>query len=448
MGGVAPSCFQTVIVNTGCSAACFEFLPDLETHPECVAANSVLNGALRTAGWTDLQHDLATIASNNPHLLTLAQRRVEVLSTSHAQLFEALPIMDLKGDKDKTRPRVSPFSSAATQVRGIPLVEAICGAAMDLSNFHAFCETVHQTTTVATEDTTTVDLLLYDLVCARAVFTHISAYRTLFEHSPFYMDGGQFKPSEVSYDELAMGIELQQDATAILVFAEAIPQEHIERLFPAATSWTERTTADPLNPLAIRGVGCVSFGANCTSAFRSAISSICPSSTTTWVERMLAVQIRIGSPGLATIVIAVHWHHSDNLHEYISCISALLHRAVAVWGADLAIVAGDFNFATTEEANFVQRGVAASHGITAHPTTSAGEACVTTQKRRSNFQTQLKKANVLVNAPRIMEFRLAASHLNLATSGRTVSGASPLTPNPTWSWDHAAVVNVTVIPVE
>lgn len=446
MGNAAPSCFQTIVANTGCSAACFEFLPDLDTHPECAAANRLLIGSLNNVSWSELLADLGQIASNNPTLLALGQARIATLGASHAHLFEALALMDLKGDKDKSRPRISPFGSAAQLIGGIPLVEAICTSAIDLAAFHAFGESVHLLTTA--DDTTTVDLLLYDLVCARAVFAHASAYRTLFEHSPFCMSDGSLKPIEVSYDELTTNIALDPKATAIMVFAEALPQGQIETLFPAETGWTEWVDDDALNPLAIRGVGSVALGANCTSAFRATIASVCPTATTTWVDRLLAIQVRIGTPGLATIVIAVHWHHSDNMHEYISCITALLHTAVVGWGADLAILAGDFNFATTDEANFVQKGVAATHGITSHPTTSAGAACVTTCKQRSSFQTQLKKVGVPINAPRVMEFRLTSEHMHLATAGKTVAGVGSRTPNPTWSWDHAAVVNVTTLPVD
>lgn len=443
MGGAAPSSFRTVVVNSGCSGSCFEFVPDELLHPSCADATTKLVAALASVTWQDLHGDLWRAVPSNQPLIVQANSRLEGLAAVHTHLFAALSALNLKGDKDKQARRVNPFGSVALVVQGHPLVEALCTGGLSLEDTHAVFDAMYVDNASVTDET--VDLLLYDLMCARAVFVEPCAYQTLFEHSAFWADG-RLKSVEAGQHELVQAIALQADDTALVVMVEAPPCGTIEALFPAAIGWTEWTDDDPLNPLAVRGVGSVTFGGNCTNEFRTVLRPL--ATVVTWVERMLAVRVTIGSPGLKAVMIAVHWHHSSNLHEYVACIATLLHTAVDTYGADMAIVAGDFNFASTADAIFVQRALAGCRGISAHPTDASGDVLMTTKKQRSPFQTQHKKINVKVEAARIMEFRLTAASVALATAGQVVSGGSPCTPNPSWPFDHGAVVNVTTLPSE
>jgi hypothetical protein len=442
MGNTIPPSFKTVVLNTGCTASCFEFVPDLMASTECATANDELIEALQTVSWEDLNQDVCLSIAGHGALLAAVQTRAATLQREHASPAAAALVMNLKGDKDKSRARLNPFASVAFPVGPATLVEAISQGTLMIGDFHVMVDAVYGA--VSATDEVVVDLFLYDLFCARAVFTAIPAYRTLFEHSAFCVDG-KLKTVTAGRGDLVHNLALGEDDTAIIVIAEAPPVEEIDRLFPAPRFWTEWSNVDQLNPLAIRATGPVEFGGVCTDeGFRPIVAGLVPHAAT-WADRLLAVRMRISDPGIKAIVIAVHWKNSTNLHEYITCITALLHHAVAVHGAELAVVAGDFNFSTPAQAAFVARGISAAHGITVHPVSKRGDCLVTTTKTRSHFQAQIQKIGVKVAAPRIMEFRLT-NGLELPTAGAVVRGASENTPNRTWPLDHGATVTVTTLP--
>ena len=296
MGGAAPSSFKTVVLNSGCSASCFEFMPDLEASPECATANALLSQAMHEVTWADVGRDAEIVLPTNQALLVNVRARLALLETAgHAYPLQALPFMDLSGDKNKGSGRVNPFVSMLLPVGGVPLVEAICQGTCVAATFHGLVKAMHVD---AATDQTIVDLLVYDLMCASAVFRGIPAYRTLFQHSAFCVDG-KLKTETARYADVVDNLALGAEETAIIVLAEAPSIDVVDKLFPALCSWTEWTSVDPLNPLAIRGMGAVEFGGNCTDhGFRELVSDLTPagSGPRTWVDRLVAVRMCIGPP--------------------------------------------------------------------------------------------------------------------------------------------------------
>jgi hypothetical protein len=438
MGGAAPSSFKTIAINTGCSVACFEFEPD--ATPTSTAASDALLQAMKDVNWVDISTDLWVAVPSNQPLLKAVGDRIEFLALAHDRPFAAMAKLDLKGDKDPARARLSPFASAAVPLVGEgPLVVAIANGTLPMSDLHAMCDAIYLETTAV--GGTTADVLLYDLLSIRAVYAAREAYATLFEHSAFWADGA-LKSAEAIQEEVVCAVALAAGESAIVIIAEAPKPAAIEHMFPTGQGWIEWSDTDPLNPLAIRAMGAVQFAGECTANFRPVVMGLEPGEGS-WVDRLLAVRVRIADQ-VSAIVIGVHWHHTHNLHTYVACITALLHTAVAM-GADLAILAGDFNFATEAEAGFVSRAVKALHGITTHPTSQSGNCLVTTRKTRSAFQAQVHKTGVVVAAPRLLEFRLQAAHSNFVAAGGIVAGSGKTTPSQTWPLDHGATVTVTAL---
>ena len=393
-------------------------------------------------------------------------RVAAMMQTTHAHMFEAFMAgsMNLKADADARIHRVNPFARASDPVE----FEGWTGSLFALINREdlsddQLAEMVSNLVAVIYTDVwlsrpnTNVDLFLYDAMCIRAMLTARADYIALSKWSPYTIDGEMKTPAALvdvaragmttaltTLTEQTNTVAIAFDAVAsgLMAVAEAPVSAGLKLLFPY-NSFIARNDADPINPVAIVGLGAAVFESNKTAEMADLMRKL--STIESYRTRVCSVTAAV-SGGKRVAFTAVHWHANVSMDNVALCVLGLINHSLEDQGIECAYVSGDFNYQSVADADTVKT-ILSEFGVTSNVVSADGRSIITKEATRTAMQCQNRKVGVCVAAPRIVEYSCTKRGGTINVLGSVVvNGGVRQTPSAAWPYDHGGVLVASEFP--
>jgi hypothetical protein len=412
---------------------------------------------------TDAQRVLLTQAMHQPtHVIEAALQQVLAHHPAHlaacrARILEwgAYPFMDaflngrldLKVDKSSRVPRFSAFTrgGAVVNVRShcMPLCELlISNQPLDASDLFAAMGVIYTDEWHAQYNAP--DVVIYDTVAAMAVVQQRDAYRALTVLSPYIRDA-----KLITEDELLQTVRTGITASIAAVVdgplattpyagVFAVPEcrnaHGMDIVFPNS-AWTLRSDYDPLNPIALVGMGTSVFVENLTDAMVRFVAPLAPHPS---YKRLVAAKHSIDDK-TNIVTIGIHWKENDPKIVAIA-VQTLLSAALHDPTVQMAMVTGDFNHPSKEAAKEVTRYL---HGFGTRVTPLKDGEPITTKVACRDKSCQFEKVGVEIAAPKTCQYFQYQQRSDtdlVETHSGVINNGTRRTPSIEWPIDHGGAV--------